>query len=44
MKKSIELVDVFGLSFVEEAKKTYPTLSEVMQYHLTRWIITEVVS
>ena len=42
MKKSIELADVFGASFVEEAKRAYPTLNEVMQYHLTWWIITEV--
>lgn len=42
MTDSIKLTDVFGESFVADIKKNLPLLNEVMQYHVTQWVVSEV--
>ena len=43
MSDSIKLADVFGEGFVADIKKNLPTRNEVMQYHVTQWVVNEVV-
>ncbi len=42
MDNSIKLADVFGEGFVAEIKKNLPIQNEVMQYHVTQWVVNEV--
>jgi len=44
MKTDLKLADVFGSAFVEETKAALPMISEALQFHLIRWIVSEVAA